>query len=245
MSALPRMTVAEAYRRTRLELLDLAARLDEDQAARRVPACPDWTVKDVYAHLTGVACDILERRTDGVATPPWTARQVESRRQASLAEVCAEWTLAGPKVEAFLAEREGVASVARAAFDIWTHEQDVRGALGQRGVRDDERVRWMTAHMTAMLSRRLEEAGTLALRVGDTLLGGQSPGAAVSAEGELSGAPSDAPGATLAVSDYELLRIVFGRRSEQQILAADWDGDPGPYLDYLHVFPLAVADIVD
>ena len=52
MSAVPRMTVSEAYRRTRVELLDLAAVLGDDQAKRRVPACPDWTVKDVYAHLT-------------------------------------------------------------------------------------------------------------------------------------------------------------------------------------------------
>ncbi len=144
MVALPPMTVTEVYRRTRLELLDLAAGLDDDQAKRRVPACPEWTVRDVYAHLTGVASDVLAGRTDGVATPPWTARQVELRRSASLAEVCAEWVQLGPKVEAWLAEREGrVTFVARAAYDVWTHEQDVRGALRQRGVREDERVQWL------------------------------------------------------------------------------------------------------
>ena len=228
MIALPRLSAAEAYRRTRLELLDLATGLHDDQVARTVPACPEWTVKDVYAHLTGVASDLLAGRTEGVASPPWTARQVEARRAASLAEVCAEWMQLGPKADAWLAEREdGPAFVARAAFDAWTHEQDVRGALGLRGVRDDERVPWLAGQMTALLSKRIQGAGIPALRVGDAVLG------------------AGAPRATLAVSQYELARIAFGRRSERQIRAAEWDGDPGPYLDLLHVFALAAADLVD
>ena len=57
MSAVPRMTVSEAYRRTRVELLDLAAVLGDDQAKRRVPACPDWTVKDdTQPHRCGLRC---------------------------------------------------------------------------------------------------------------------------------------------------------------------------------------------
>jgi uncharacterized protein (TIGR03083 family) len=228
MIALPRLSAAEAYCRTRMELLDLATGLHDDQTARMVPACPEWTVKDVYAHLTGVASDLIGGRTDGVATPAWTARQVESRRGATLAEVCAEWAQSGPEVDAWLAEREdGPTFVARAAFDAWTHEQDVRGALGLRGVRDDERVAWLAGQMASLLSKRFENAGTPALRVGDVLLG------------------AGAPRATLAVSQYELVRICFGRRSEKQILAAEWDGDPSPYLDQIHVFALAAADLVD
>ncbi len=81
--------------------------------------------------------------------------------------------------------------------------------------------------MMAILSKRLEAAHTAALRIGDAVLG----------VGEV--------GATLAVSEYDLLRIIFGRRSEGQILAAEWVGDPRAYLDHIHLFPLPAADLVD
>ncbi len=41
------------------------------------------------------------------------------------------------------------------------------------------------------------------------------------------------------------MRILFGRRSRQQIEAADWDGDEAPYVDHLHLFPLPEHDIID
>ena len=53
------------------------------------------------------------------------------------------------------------------------------------------------------------------------------------------------PDATLHVDDYELMRILFGRRSLRQIVSADWDGDVGPYVEHLHLFPLPPRDLVD
>jgi hypothetical protein len=115
----------------------------------------------------------------------------------------------------------------RRDFDAWTHEQDVRATLRQRGVRENERVQWLAGQMRAMLSKRFEAAGTPALRVGGAVL---SVGA---------------PGGMLAVTDYELLRIIFGRRSEGT--------DPrlrlGPGTHYrtwtIHLFPPPSADLVD
>jgi hypothetical protein len=45
------------------------------------------------------------------------------------------------------------------------------------------------------------------------------------------------PTITLSGDDYELLRIVFGRRSRDQILAGGWSGDPSAYVDTIHLFP--------
>jgi hypothetical protein len=56
---MPRVVVAELYRDGRERLLALGAELGAADAARPVPACPDWTVKDLYAHLAGVAADVL------------------------------------------------------------------------------------------------------------------------------------------------------------------------------------------
>jgi hypothetical protein len=39
--------------------------------------------------------------------------------------------------------------------------------------------------------------------------------------------------------------MLFGRRSVDQIHAADWDGDDEQYLPYLHLFPLPAHDLFD
>jgi hypothetical protein len=54
-----------------------------------------------------------------------------------------------------------------------------------------------------------------------------------------------APAATLRASDFELLRAFMGRRSRAQLLALGWDADAGPYVDHLHVFGPAAADVVE
>jgi hypothetical protein len=53
-------------------MVALGRTLDDAQADRVVPACPDWTVRDAYAHQAGVSADILAGRMDGVATDEWT-----------------------------------------------------------------------------------------------------------------------------------------------------------------------------
>ena len=85
------MAVAEHYNSGRHVLTELGLGLDPAQAATPVPACPGWTVKDVYAHLAGVAADVLAGNLEGVATPPWTARHVADRADQSLTQILAEW----------------------------------------------------------------------------------------------------------------------------------------------------------
>src|SRR5205085_1918839 len=116
-------------------------------------------------------------------------------------------------------------------FDVWSHEQDVLGALGRRGDRTDTRLALLAPLALAVFDRRFRRANAPALRVarggGDTVIG----------EGDAA--------ATLRSDDYELLRLLFGRRSLGQIMAAEWDGDPAPYLDHIHIFDLPNADLAD
>jgi len=37
----------------------------------KTSACPTWSIKDVYAHLAGIASDILAGNTEGAATEAW------------------------------------------------------------------------------------------------------------------------------------------------------------------------------
>lgn len=224
------MTPAQIYPAVRARLLDLASDVDPESAATLVPALPGWTVKDAYAHLAGVSADILAGRSDGAGTDPWTARQVAERRDHDLAQVCAEWARLGPDVDALLAGADG-GSYARVAFDAWTHEHDVRGALNRPGARVEPAVTYLLGELVGGFGAGWSRRGMPAVRlVGDArewVLG----------DGE--------PAATLHASDYELVRMFMGRRSRRQMLAMKWDGDPTPFIDHLHVFPLPEQDLVD
>ena len=84
------MSIGALYADGRGRISDLVSGLGEEAAAP-VPACPQWSVHDVVAHLTGVCADILAGNIAGVATDPWTDAQVCARRDRSVEEVLAEW----------------------------------------------------------------------------------------------------------------------------------------------------------
>ncbi len=223
------MDIATLYSETREHLLELARTMDEAQARLPVPALPGWTVHDAYAHLTGLCADLLDDRTEGAGGPGWTARQVAEHADRTLAEICAEWAERGPELDEWLGTRDEPPMFV--AYDVWSHEQDILGALGQRGERHDERVQDLAASALAAFNDRFVAEGVAALHVvGDQV-------ECVLGEGE--------PAATLHVDDYDLLRILFGRRSLDQIEAADWDGDESPYVSHLHLFALPQHDLVD
>jgi uncharacterized protein (TIGR03083 family) len=223
------MDVAQVYRETREHLLELAHTMDDVQAQLDVPATPGWKVKDSYAHLAGLCADILDDNMDGAGSPAWTARQVSDRADRTLAGVAAEWAERGPDLDVWIADREDPPMFV--AYDVWTHEQDILGALGQRGERHDERVQDLAAAALASFNERFIAESLPALQiVGDGV-------ECVLGEGE--------PETTLHIDDYELMRILFGRRSLHQIEAADWNGDDGPFIGHLHLFPLPARDLVD
>src|SRR4051812_31883819 len=117
------MEAAEIYAACRGRLLDLAATLTSEQQAAPLAATPPWTVLDGYRHLAGVCADVLDGRMDGAGSPEWTAAQLAARAGASIDEVCAEWSVRGPELEARVAAAGR--AMAFTAFDVWTHEQDI------------------------------------------------------------------------------------------------------------------------
>lgn len=71
----------------------------QDAIARKVPACPEWTIKDVIAHLAGLAADWRAGNLAGYSGDASTARQVAERRDRSIDDLLAEWAdqLSGPR----------------------------------------------------------------------------------------------------------------------------------------------------
>ena len=207
------------YRDTRLRLLALAPKLDEAQLSTMTVACPAWSVRDVYAHLSGLAADMTSGGRERAGASEHTARQVATRAAWSIDAICEEWTTTGPALEARI---EAESPKLRApVIDVWTHEQDLTNPLGIRSGREAE-GRDVTLNALWSTKRKLREAGIAPLRIitedVDWVIG------------------DDDPAATLRASSFELARAVLGRRSLDQIRGYTWDGDPEPYVPLISWF---------
>ena len=192
----------------------LGRTLDADDGERPVPACPNWTVRQVFAHQAGVAADILAGRLDGVTTDPWTDRQVQEREGRSLAEILDEWDADAPRLlEALGPTGDDVDP--RLVVDVWTHEQDVRGAVGQPGGRSGPAADFVVDRVHAHVEEQFAGAGLDPTGVD---LG-------------------DGCSAAVRVEPFELVRAVVGRRSSEQVEAWHWTvAEPSSYVALVPVF---------
>ena len=118
----------EMYRtaRERIGLLVAGPDVDPDQA---VPATPGWTVREVVAHVSGVAHDAVTGNMDGAPGDAWTSAQVERAKGMSIADLLAQWALDGPILDQVFSGANG-GMMSAGVFDVHTHEADLRHALG-------------------------------------------------------------------------------------------------------------------
>lgn len=220
-----------AYRDTRLRITALVTAPGVDLSTR-VPATPDWTVKDVVAHLTGVCADILAGNLEGLTTEPWTAAQVAARRETALDELLDEWARSSAEIEPIVVMFPG-RSGPQFVMDAATHEHDLRGALSKPGERDSAATAIGVEFAIGSWVRGVKRAGLplLAVEAGSRRW--------VTGEGDAH--------TTLSGEPFELMRAATGRRSLEQIKALDWDADPEPYLATFAWGPFrpAAADIVE
>jgi uncharacterized protein (TIGR03083 family) len=203
------METAEAYRLVRGRMLDLAGGADP---ATPVPTCPGWTVKELLSHVSGVAGDVLSGNIAEAGTEPWVAVQVEARADRAFDDVLAEWQTAGPQVdELCVALGDGIAQL---IFDTVTHEQDLRGALGQPGGEDgavEVALRWAAGTWG---DQEAPTSGSLCIRAGavEAVRGGGDPVVGVD------------------LGSLDALQVLTGRRSLTEVRACPWDGDVEPWL---------------
>lgn len=210
----------QLYASVRKRITDLVMRHAE-RAEEVVPACPEWRVKDVIAHLAGSSVDWSAGRLEGFGTAAWTAAQVEARRGVPLRQLLDEWEGAAPAFERVLSDPAAVGAPQVVAVmgvtDIATHEQDLRGALAEPGARDSDAL--LEGLRSFVAGVRVRHAPTslpplrlVAEDMRDWMVG----------KGE--------PAATVTASTFELFRALGGRRSQDQVRALAWEGDPEPYL---------------
>jgi uncharacterized protein (TIGR03083 family) len=251
--ALPELRMLGAtYEETRQRVIDLVRDcVAQNSAAAQasVPACAGWRVRDVIAHLSGLATDIESGNLDGAATDEWTAAQVDARRDLSIDEVLRESDDVGPKLASFLDDFPGRYG-AQVVADVAVHEQDIRGALRRPGARDsaaiDHCLHFLLSTFIGPAARALGvpslqiDAGTRVVVVGGSRDNVSDPTETTqTALATWSWPPLDseatapcAPDASLPrleATPFELARAFTGRRSLDQVHRLGWSVDPAPY----------------
>jgi uncharacterized protein (TIGR03083 family) len=220
----PDADLACLYRETRERLCALVLGLDGAHLATPVPACPGWSVSDVMYHLLGVVEDVMAGRLTRPPTDADTAVQVARLRGTPLPAVVDAWGELAPAFE----ERIGGGAIWPAVFDVASHEQDIRGALGAPGARDSPALRAAAERLVALMRP------SVAVRV-------------VCEDFEVTVGPESGAGEELVLrtTRFEAFRWRLGRRSRAQLRGLDWSGDPSTVIEQLCVMGPSPTDIVE
>jgi uncharacterized protein (TIGR03083 family) len=177
-----------AYEQTARSVLALGRSCPPERAGDPTP-CPGWDVFAQVAHVESVESTFLGEPAPDTQTPEtevgrrehvrsdmgrFMEQLIESRRGLSLAQVCdrlesavdrrsARWRAPGVTTGTEEAGPFGTATVGDVlrirCFDIWTHEQDLREALGQPGGLDSPAAAISVAQLYAGLGRVAARAG--------------------------------------------------------------------------------------
>ncbi len=201
----------QAYRVVREHVAALVLD-DPGQAGSTVPACPEWTVRELVAHLAGNCASTLgEPRPDG----------------GDLGALVAGWRDTGERLDRLAAA--GLAEIGRLLMDAFTHELDLRSALGAPPPPEDHPAYpWAFDIVVGGLAWSIGSRGLPALRLAcedGTWVAGEGP-----------------PVATLRAPRHDLYRSLTGRRTPAQVAALDWSADPARWLPAFSWGPFALPD---
>ena len=240
-----------AYATTKTWLIGLIQDVGADAWDTPVPATPQWTVRDVVAHVTGLAStaasgsiptglNLLEQFRDDEVIAARNALadgQVERRREQSSDDIVAEWDAVEPILLDQMRGNVSGADQLPPGFDavlvtdLCVHGDDVASALGRTPDRTSAASGIAFATYAFSVDYRLRVFGlpALAFRYGGK-------------ERTIGDGP---PRATVSADRWELLRVVAGRRSRSQIEALVWTGDSEPYLGLLPAYGERLDDLFE
>lgn len=207
------MDAIEEWSRAQERVIALLEGATAEQVETRVPACPDWTVRDLFSHMVGLGSDVVAGDEPDDHNEDWTAKQVAERRGHSVDDLVKEWRETAEPLRSWMR-----AHGPRPLGDVIIHEQDLRGALGVSGGKDSGGVAAIRDRFAPRVGQRLPEGTTLGL-VG-TRWSWASDG----------GDPEQAD-VVLHADEFELHRACLARRSAAQIRSWTTKGDVEPVLD--------------
>ena len=228
----------------------LAAGLDPERA-RRATGCPGWSVRDHVAHITDLESILVGRQRPVHTLPeglPYIRNQpgefmelgVDARRSVPLADLLAEYRevtaerlaqldgLEDSQLDAmgrgFFGDSKVRSLLAIRVFDVWSHEQDMRRALGQPGGLDGVAAAHSRERMLMGAANRIQDrvappAGT-AVVFDVTGSGGARRAIVFDGERGRSGmSVPDSPAATLRLDLPTLTVLACGRSDDPEARA--------------------------
>ncbi|MCA1833685.1 MAG: maleylpyruvate isomerase family mycothiol-dependent enzyme [Actinomycetota bacterium] len=233
--------LAQAYADARKTMSDLARSAAPGRLQTRVPACPAWDVKDLIAHVTGIATAVStgEGIRDinlalfwdpnvAAAREEFVDAEIKARRDLPLEEIIAEWERSSAELEPMMRGEKPFPAGAPAMgewvvlTDLGVHHHDLRGALGAPGDRESLATGLSLRSYVETMRMRTAAMGLPVLRI---VAGSRSW---TTGEGE--------PVATLTADPFELARAAAGRRSPDQLRSLAWDGDPEPFMELFYPY---------
>jgi uncharacterized protein (TIGR03083 family) len=192
-------------------VVELVEALNAEEAQRAVPACPDWTVTQLLAHMVGLNADVLAGDEPDDHNSTWTQRQVDRRAGREPADLVAEWLDLTQPMQDWMREHG-----TRPLNDAVIHEQDMRGAVDRPGGRDSD---GLVAVREAMAERFA--TGVRAAHLAPVEL--RSPVWIFSTgDGD--------PGLELFAPEFDLTRALMTRRTADQLRRWSTAGAIDPYL---------------
>lgn len=241
--------LADVYAITRKELANFVSGLPEEDLERPVPATPEWTIRDVIAHLTGVlecsiAGDFPREFFMAIGSPEaverlneWTNRHVGERRDVPLQDLLDRWDGATSAITPMIRGDEPWPdeTMSFAGYvlttDLGVHQQDIYGALGIVKDRDSDPIRIGFSVYATGVDLRIKSSDAPSLRLMT------EHKEVIAGDGE--------PEATVRAPRFELFRALSGRRNLDQVRAYDWDGDPEPFLEVFYPYGVREDALVE
>jgi uncharacterized protein (TIGR03083 family) len=205
------LALSAGYEATRGRIAEVVAGADPEVP---VPACPGWRLRDVVAHLAGLAEEVASGSRPGDDRQAWLDALRIERRDVAVPELLRRWEATGPELAAIIDE-----SAPGLFVDVVLHEHDLRAAVGHPGARGVPEVR-TAVHL------QLEVLGALLKRRG--------LGALVTDAGPVTWTSHFARrGCTLRADPWEASRLLASRRTPEEIHRLVVAGDVAPYVEVL------------
>jgi len=213
-----------AYDETRNRMLDIARAAGPDALATTIPSCPDWSALQLITHCVSLPAAIAAGSFPTGDSNEWIASIIQDRAGASLDELATEWVSVNDTIA-------GMVNGGGAVLfdDLVVHEHDLRGALG---VPDHSALDASISVPRSLEScvAALETAGLGSIEVRS----GSDVWRSHDAE----------PGWILEVSPWEAVRVLYSRRTTDELRALGGSDNIGAYIAVLDAhLPLPTSSL--